>query len=225
MTEQDQTDKQAVGAGFTLDGMRAARERTFEAVRRVAAAVQPGMTEAGAKTAARRVLEQMGMDRTWHQILVRFGSSTLKTFDQKMSADNVLGSDDLFFVDLGVVWNGHEGDAGDTFVVGRPDDDMRRCAEDVRALWQDVSDRWRREGASGTELYRFAAERAGEMGWVLNQQVRGHRLSDFPHSVHHGGDLGDFADTPESGRWVLEIQIAHPDKPFGAFYEDLLLND
>jgi len=22
--------------------------------------------------------------------------------------------------------------------------------------------------------------------------------------------------------WILEIQIAHPTKPFGAFYEDLL---
>lgn len=225
MTEQDQTDKQGVGAGFSLDAMRAARERTFDAVRRVAGAMRPGMTEADAKAVARDVLEQQGMDRTWHQILVRFGASTLKTFDQKMAADNVLGSDDIFFVDLGVVWAGHEGDAGDTFVVGQPEADMRRCAEDVRTLWQDVCDRWRRDGASGAELYRFAAERAGEMGWVLNPQVRGHRLSDYPHGVHHGGDLGDFADTPQSGRWVLEIQIAHATKPFGAFYEDLLLAD
>jgi len=25
-----------------------------------------------------------------------------------------------------------------------------------------------------------------------------------------------------SGLWILEIQIAHPSEPFGAFYEDLL---
>jgi hypothetical protein len=26
-------------------------------------------------------------------------------------------------------------------------------------------------------------------------------------------------------RWVLEIAIIHPDRPFGAFYEDPLLED
>jgi len=28
--------------------------------------------------------------------------------------------------------------------------------------------------------------------------------------------------SPSSGLWILEIQIAHPSEPFGAFYEDLL---
>ncbi|MFP3748232.1 (Fe-S)-binding protein, partial [Achromobacter sp. SIMBA_011] len=34
--------------------------------------------------------------------------------------------------------------------------------------------------------------------------------------------LGDFDACPNAGLWILEIQIAHPTKPFGAFYEDLL---
>jgi hypothetical protein len=28
---------------------------------------------------------------------------------------------------------------------------------------------------------------------------------------------------PALRRWMLEIQIAHPTRPFGAFYEDLLI--
>ena len=36
------------------------------------------MTELQAKELARTVLEDMGMDRIWHGILVRFGRSTLK---------------------------------------------------------------------------------------------------------------------------------------------------
>ena len=30
---------------------------------------------------------------------------------------------------------------------------------------------------------------------------------------------------PSSGLWVLEIQIRHPSREFGAFFEDLLLVD
>ena len=30
---------------------------------------------------------------------------------------------------------------------------------------------------------------------------------------------------PAPGIWVLEIQIAHPTRPFGAFYEDILMVD
>ena len=28
---------------------------------------------------------------------------------------------------------------------------------------------------------------------------------------------------PTTGLWILEIQIAHPQLPYGAFYEDLLI--
>lgn len=60
------------------------------------------------------------------------------------------------------------------------------------------------------------------MGWQLNLDIKGHRVSDFPHAIHRGGDLGDFEHCPNAGLWILEIQIAHPNKPYGAFYEDLL---
>ncbi|OKA27326.1 hypothetical protein BOH74_05960 [Pseudomonas versuta] len=63
---------------------------------------------------------------------------------------------------------------------------------------------------------------AQAMGWVLNLNIKDHRVSDFPHAVHRGGDLGDFEHYPNQGLWILEIQIAHPDLPSGAFFEDLL---
>ena len=61
------------------------------------------------------------------------------------------------------------------------------------------------------------------MGWRLNLEIRGHRLSDFPHAIYRAGDLGDFALCPAAGLWMLEIQIAHQTRPFGAFFEDLLV--
>ena len=55
--------------------------------------------------------------------------------------------------------------------------------------------------------------------------LSGHRLSDFPHSAHYDGSLADVDFRPNPNLWVLEIAIAHPERTFGAFYEDLLLDD
>ncbi|WP_267131055.1 hypothetical protein [Burkholderia cepacia] len=41
--------------------------------------------------------------------------------------------------------------------------------------------------------------------------------------IYTAGNLGDFDAAPAAGLWTLEIQIAHPTRPFGAFYEDLLV--
>ena len=83
--------------------------------------------------------------------------------------------------------------------------------------------RWRDERLSGPALYDFARGRAEAMGWRLNWEVKGHRVSDFPHAIYKAGALGDFEGVPATGLWILEIQIAHPIRPIGAFYEDLLV--
>jgi Xaa-Pro aminopeptidase len=212
---------EAVGAAFSLPAMVQARDLTFEAVRRIADAIQPGMTEGRGHEVADEILAAMGMERLWHRNVIRFGPGTLETFYGDFQPDYVLKADDLFYVDLGVVWDGHEGDAGDTFVVG-DDAEMHACAQAARTLWHEVAARWRDEGLSGPALYDFARERTEAMGWRLNWEVKGHRVSDFPHAIYKAGKLGDFDATPAAGLWILEIQIAHPTRPIGAFYEDLL---
>jgi hypothetical protein len=47
-------------------------------------------------------------------------------------------------------------------------------------------------------------------------------VSDFPHAIFKAGNLGNFEPHPQAGLWILEIQLAHPTRPFGSFYEDLL---
>ncbi|THD64121.1 MAG: aminopeptidase P family protein [Phenylobacterium sp.] len=199
-----------------------ARDLTFEAVKRIAAAIAPGMTEGRGGEIADEVLAEMGAERLWHRNVIRFGPGTTEIFSGEFNPDYVLQAEDIFFIDLGVVWDGHEGDAGDTFAVGG-EPAMAACAEAARALWGEVADRWRGQGLSGEALYAFARDRAEAMGWRLNWEVKGHRVSDFPHLIYKAGDLGDFAQTPQAGLWILEIQIAHPKRPFGAFYEDLLI--
>ena len=45
------------------------------------------------------------------------------------------------------------------------------------------------------------------------------------HSAHYDGPLAEVEFRPNPNLWVLEIAIAHPERKFGAFYEDLLLED
>jgi hypothetical protein len=222
MNSQDPDLREAHGAAFSLEAMRYARERSWEAVRRIAAQVHAGMNEATAAGRASAVLAELGMDRLWHPSIVRLGKDTLRTFKERSDPGYTLGENDIFFVDIGPVWRGHEGDAGDTFVLG-DDPEMRACAAAARTLWFDVASRWRQDGLAGTALYQFAASRAEELGWRLNLDIKGHRVCDFPHAIYKAGDLGDFAKCPSTGLWILEIQIAHPKREFGAFFEDLLI--
>ena len=195
----------------------------MQAVHAIAQRISVGMDEQAARAMAMDILREMGMDRIWHPALVRFGANTLKKFNEASEGNPTLQANDIFFVDLGVVWDGHEGDAGATFVVGH-DAQMRACADACKLIYDEVEAHWRETRCSGKALYEFAAKVADAHGWCLNVEIRGHRVSDFPHAIYRAGDLGDLDEVPEVGLWILEIQIAHQSKAFGAFYEDLLVD-
>ena len=213
--------REAVGARFDPARMQHARAQSWVALRGIRERMRPGISEEEAKLEAMQVFEELGVQRLWHPLLIRIGANTLKTYRQRSDPSVRLGENDICFIDLGLVFDGHEGDVGDTFVIGEAPE-RRACAEAARRLFDEVAQAWRTQGLSGRALYDFAAERAEAMGWRFNHAIKGHRLSDYPHSIHKGGDLGTLDGRPTSGLWVLEIQIAHPTEPFGAFYEDLL---
>ena len=212
---------EAVGQRFDHNLMQHARERTWAALHGIRERMRPGISEDGAKLEAVEVFRGLGFERLWHPVLIRIGPNTTKTYRQRSDPSVRLGENDSYFIDLGLVFDGHEGDVGDTFVVGHAPE-RQACADAARALFGEVADAWRTQGLSGQALYAFASERAAAMGWRFNHAVKGHRVSDFPHAIHKAGDLGGLEASPSSGLWILEIQIAHPSEPFGAFYEDLL---
>lgn len=214
-------NKQAVGEHFSLAAMEHARVMTWKAVDQIAAAIRPGMHESEANALGKAILQELGMDRIWHPVLIRFGENTLRIFKERSVGDPVLGENDIFFIDLGAVWDRHEGDAGATFVTGS-DPERQACARAARTIYDEVAIHWRGTGCSGIALYDYAAKRARAHGWKLNIDIKGHRVSDFPHAIYKAGDLGEYDAQPAPGLWILEIQIAHPERPFGAFYEDLL---
>jgi len=217
-------DIEKVGTAFAPDRMFAVRDMTRAAIHEIAAQCKPGMVEEDAVEMAKDILAGHGMLRGWHDVYVRFGSNTTKTFGAPSEPGIVLGADDIFLIDIGPVFEKWEGDGGDTFVTGK-DAEMARCAEDARTLFHLVRKKWREEGATGKVLYDFATEEAQRLGWELNLDLSGHRLSDFPHAAIYDGPMATIDFTPAPLLWVLEIHIRHPGKPFGAFYEDMLLDD
>ncbi len=218
------SELERTGEKFSVDQLMEVRGRTRTAVGLIADQVEVGMVEEDAKSMARDTLSGLGMRRGWHHVIVRFGPNTTKDFMARSEPGVVLGPDDIFFIDIGPVYEGCEGDAGDTFVVGS-DPEHHRAKDDVRIIWDRVRDRWFNHGTTGHELYDFAIETTKSFGWRLNLDLSGHRLSDYPHSAHYDGSLADVEFRPNPNLWVLEIAIVHPDRPFGAFYEDLLLED
>jgi methionyl aminopeptidase len=218
------TELEGTGERFSVAQLLDVRSRTRKAVGLIADQVDVGMVEEDAKAMARDTLASLGMRRGWHHIIVRFGPNTTKDFMERSEPGVVLGADDIFFVDIGPIYEGCEGDAGDTFVMGS-DPEHHRAKADARSIWEQVREKWFAEGATGTELYDYATETAEDRGWKLNLDLSGHRLSDFPHSAHYDGGLAEVGFRPNPNLWVLEIAIVHPDREFGAFYEDLLLED
>jgi len=212
--------QEAVGTRFDASRMLHARERTWAVLQGIRERMRPGISEDEAKAEAADVCRALGMERLWHPVIVRIGPNTTKT-SRERSEPVRLGENDIYFIDLGLVFDGHEGDVGDTFTVGHAPE-QQACADAARELFHLTADAWRTRGFTGEALYAFAEQQAQTMGWRLNHEIKGHRVSDFPHAVHKAGDLGEYGERPSGGLWILEIQIAHPTEPYGAFFEDLL---
>ena len=198
------------------------RAKTRAAVQQISDRLQVGMMEETANEIAKTVLQELGTRQGWHPPYIRFGSNTIKSYGVPSEPGVQLGENDIYFIDIGPVWQGYEGDAGATFVTG-DDAEMLRCAADVKQVFDTVAQKWKTEHLTGEELYQYAAQTAQSMGWELNLDLSGHRLADFPHDNYYDGSLAAISFQPAPKLWVLEVQIRHPNKPFGAFYEDLLI--
>ncbi|WP_230971342.1 M24 family metallopeptidase [Nitrogeniibacter aestuarii] len=213
-----------VGPAFSNDGMLRARQKTRQAICDIATRVTPGMVEEDAVTMAKQILVDSGMALSWHPTRVRFGRNTIKPMKMASEPGVVLQENDIFFIDIAPRLNAWEGDGGASFVVGEHADHAR-CASDAERLFHDVRNIWSTRHLTGEALYAYAEGAARKMGWELNFDLPGHRVSDFPHAAIHKGSLADLDVTPSAMRWILEIHLRDPERRFGAFYEDMLLDD
>lgn len=214
-------DWERSGPRFDIAGIVAARERSIAAVQDIAALLRPGMSSEQARALADERLRALGSQRNWHPTIVRFGEDTTCTSREAGDPARRLRPVDIVFIDIGPVWDGYEGDYGDTFVFG-DDEAHRRCADAARAVFAEARAAWL-HGASGVDLYALAEAAARRRGCTLVREMAGHRVSDFPHALYGRHKLAQAGFAPGDGLWVLEIQVRDQVRPIGAFFEDVLL--
>ncbi len=216
------SNEESVGEKFQNDLLIMARDKTLEVIASAAPQFQIGMTEAEGRALIQKIQMENGAPKSWHPPQIRFGENTLLPFGIVGKGNPILQENDIFFIDIGPIFEGHEGDVGRPFYIGN-DQEMGRCCEDAKLIWNEVRNHWQQQQVIGMELYKFAKKSAESRGWILTfEEANGHRIADFPHAAKMRGTIQGLEISPAANRWILEIQIRHPSRSFGAFYEDLL---
>jgi Xaa-Pro aminopeptidase len=214
--------REATGGGFDPGLQRKAQQRAWQTLYDAAARIEPGMDDVDAKALVDQVIAESGADRLWHASQVRFGPNTMLPFGKIPDAPHVLRSGDIFFLDIGPCYDGHEGDVGQGFVLGEHVAHQKLIG-DSKTVFEAVKQHWIQTGSSGQELYDYARGIARSLGRTMALEgASGHRIGDFPHGIHHKGKLKDFGKTPSPDLWILEIHLIDPALQAGAFYEDML---
>ena len=247
----DESTFENVSEKFSSELLISAQKKTWALVRELASELAAGWTEEQAQKEMDVMFAREGAEKKWHPSKIRFGVNSTKSFRELSEPGVVLKENDIFFIDIGSVFFGHEADCGQTFVL--KDNQLFSVKSEADAIWAEQSDyyklklaseklfsivanKWKNENEenenekdekknklSGVELYEYAAIEAEKMGYQLNLQgAGGHRIGDFPHAVFHKGALNQFKQKPQEQRWILEIQLRHPQLAVGAFFEDVL---
>lgn len=206
---------------FSLDKFLNARELTKKVVHQVQKRCFVGMSEKDGHEIIDDILNEYQCDKKWHPNKFRIGINTTKTFRAPSEEGIKLKENDLYFVDIGPVFDGHEGDYGETFVVGE-DDSYLAISEASKKVFQSTRKVWLEESLTGEALYNFAKVEAQTLGYELNDRMKGHRVGDFPHHLFYKGGMIETQETPADNLWVLEIHLISKCGTYGAFYEDIL---
>lgn len=213
---------ESVSDKFSPEALEACQVKTWSLVHRLKTRIRPGMSEAEATEIYKELQVQSGAEKYWHPPKIRFGKNTLCAFRDPSDQEVRLKENDIFFLDLGPIYDGYEGDCGQTYTVGSYPEGEKviKAGEEI---FKAVSERFKSTGESGSQLYAFAETLANEAGYELvGDGANGHRISDFPHAIHFRGNLRGYTGSTTAHRWILEIQLRDCTRNIGAFFEDIL---
>lgn len=214
---------QDFGEKFDLKKLFHAREVARDITYELSSLIRPGMSEEDAHRLYKEICTKYPVEKQWHPPKLRFGPNTIANF-KDVSVPYVLQEEDIFFIDIGPVVEGHEADYGETFSIGA-NYEYKRICEAQKKVFREVTEHWKKTGENGHALYDFAKKRAEAAGFVFNGGQDGHRIGDFPHHVHFKGGLAECEEQVIPNAWILEIHLWEPKKQYGAFYEDILSDE
>ncbi len=210
-----------LGEEFNLEAYMLAQKKTKQVVLDFSKLLKPGMNDVETKELLEQTLSESGLQKKWHPSKMRIGPNTTKNFRENC-IPHTLAENDIFFVDIGPVYGNHEGDYGETFTIGS-DPRLRKLAEAPQKIFISTQKVWKEKQLTGIELYKFAEQEARKLNLVLNSNMYGHRMGDFPHAVHSKATLGSVNFTPAPKLWILEIHLIDEELGLGSFFEDLLI--
>lgn len=183
--------------------------------------IKPGISEGEARKEALKLYEKYGITKNWHNPYIYFGTNTILTFKDKAKEELVLEKEDIAYIDIGPIIDGVEGDIGHTLVFGN-NTLFKELKYQSEKIFNSSVDFWRKNNPTGIELYEFVYKETEKSDFMFNLNPAGHLIGSFPHKGWKEG-LNTYPYTPEPGYWILEIQIRHPQKSYGAFFEAVLI--
>ena len=189
--------------------------------KKVSELVEVGMCEADGIDLIEQVLKEAGHEKNWHPHKFRIAKNTTLSFREKSDETIRLKKNDIFTIDIGPVWKNFEGDYGETFIFG-DNEEFKKIKLESEKIFNDCKKYWQYHQCTGKELYIHAKNLATEKGYILNTNMKGHRLGDFPHHVFYRGGLSEIDKVPAKNIWVLEIHLLNKDRTYGAFFEDII---
>jgi methionine aminopeptidase len=214
---------QDFGGNFSLEKLIQARNIAREITYELSSMIRPGMTEDEAHVLYKSICSKYPIEKQWHPPKIRFGPNTICNFKDQ-SAPYTLQEEDIFFIDIGPVIDGHEADYGETFTVGEIYEE-KNIAHTSKKVFEEVVNYWNINRVCGEELYDYASERAEHYGYILNLGNDGHRIGDFPHHIHFKGGIPEMDEVIIPNAWILEIHLLNQTRTYGAFFEDLLTDE
>jgi Xaa-Pro dipeptidase len=176
---------------------------------------------------------EYGVERHWHDRLVRAGLNTLGTAGDTLP-ERVVAADDMVFVDLGPAFAEWEADVGRSYAIGDDPAKHALCAELPRQFDAMQAMVAADPDITGAALYALACRSAENAGWLFGGKIAGHIVGEFGHrdwpgNRQHGriapANPTRLRDPDPFGRrrfWIGEIHLVAPDRSFGGFYERLL---
>lgn len=208
--------------GFQVSRMLELQRSARRILENVQKKVNEGMNYKDIEELIKSNFIQVGIEKSWHPIKVRIDQDTIKSFREKSDESiKVLGGS-IYFIDIGVVKDGYEGDFGNTFVFGQSFSLKEELISNCKNVFDRTVQYWRCNQSSGNELYDYASGLCKEYGLELNLDMSGHRIGSYPHGVFYKGSLLENTYPISEHCWILEIQVMCPDLQLGAFYEDII---
>jgi methionine aminopeptidase len=213
------------GEKFNLDFYLASQNICREVTNHIAKLIAPGISEKEGQSLISEELKKVGVKKFWHPTKFRFGSDTLKNFRELPDESLRLQSGDVFYIDVGPVFEDHEADYGKTFVLPGENKDLQRLHQLTEAsieVWIRTQRKWQETKLTGIGLLNYASDIAKTFDFELNPYMAGHRLGDFPHALFSKEKLFESKIVPSKNLWVLEIHLLDKKTGRASFFEDIL---